>query len=164
MASSTKTNGDYFKTMVTEAQGYVSQPLNFKGYNLLLKEYNDLQENDIESAWKLAKKFNSWTEYLSDLLNFIEKLYLEAEAEKVAIYSQKSLEYSPNKVSAGERQASMDKQVLEVRKKRNVLLAFRKMLEAKIKFFERAHYHCKSTYEQGKSIIGYAERVNQSKK
>lgn len=140
----------YFEKLVRLANEYVSQDgiqLNFAGYTDTLIEYANLTEKDKEKAWNLAKDLNAWAEYFSSIANLIQKLYLDSETDKISTQALASFEADEKKVANGDRLSNKDERVIQVRKKRNTLKAFHQELEAKVKFLERAHYHCKATYD-----------------
>lgn len=121
--------------------------LSFQGYNQTIQEYEKLKETDTENAWKLAKELNAWTEYFSSVSNLIQKMYLDSETDKIAFFATASLKADAVKVANGERMANCNEDVIKARKKRNILKAFNDELVEKMKFLERAHYHCKATYD-----------------
>jgi hypothetical protein len=146
----------YFEKLVRMAHEYLKQDgiqLNFSGYTETLIEYANLQEHDVEKAWRLTKELNAWSEYFASIANLIQKVYLDAETNKMEIQAISSIEADPNKVANGDRLSNKDPRVIEARKKRNVLKALYDELEAKIKFLERAYYHCKSTCEWANKTI-----------
>ena len=121
--------------------------LNIKGYTETVEEYKNLEENNLDAVWQLAKDLNAWSDYLSSMANLIQKYYLDSETEKAQMLSVVSINADHERVSNGKRIADQDKKVVSVRKKRNVLQSYYNELESKVKFLERAHYHCKSTYD-----------------
>lgn len=121
--------------------------LEFDGYRELLKEYRELTVASKKKSWQLARDFNMWSEYFSGLANEIQKIYADIEAEKLKIKSQASHDADPKKVANGKRLANQDERVIEIRKLRNLYKAYYDELKAKIEFLNRAHYHCKSSYE-----------------
>jgi len=138
----------YFQHLASLAKDYLQVDgvsLNFTGYNETIVDYANLEESDLPSAWKLTKELNAWSEYFSGLANLIQKMYLDSETDKIEVIAISSLEADSVKVANGERLANKDKRVVNARKKRNTLKSFHDELESKIKFLERAHYHCKST-------------------
>jgi hypothetical protein len=140
----------YFEMLVRMANEYLKKEgisMNFAGYTETLMEYANLEENELDKAWRLTKELNAWSEYFASIANLIQKVYLDAETKKIEIQATCSINADPNKVANGDRLANKDPKVIEARKKRNVLKALYDELEAKIKFLERAYYHCKSTCE-----------------
>lgn len=140
----------YFSYLCSMSLGYLKErsvTLNFKGYTETIDEYNDLEIHEVEKAWKLAKELNAWTEYFSDVLNVVRKIYLDADSERTEKHSMVSISRDSMSVSNGDRQANVETEVVLIRRKRNTLKALSDELEDKIKFLERAHYHCKSAYE-----------------
>lgn len=138
----------YFQHLASLAKDYLQVDgvsLNFTGYNETIVDYANLQESDLPNAWKLTKELNAWSEYFSGLANLIQKMYLDSETDKIEVIAISSLEADSVKVANGERLANKDLRVVNARKKRNTLKSFHDELESKIKFLERAHYHCKST-------------------
>lgn len=121
--------------------------LNFRGYKETIDAYSELNENNGQQAWELARDLNVWSEYFSDIANLIQKLYLDADTEKTETIAIASFEADEKRVTHGERLANKDERVINIRKKRNTLQAFYDALLSKIKFLERAHYHCKATAE-----------------
>jgi len=139
----------YFQKLVLLSKEYLEGyiQLNFTGYTETLVEYANLEENQLNKAWKLAKELNAWAEYFSSICHVIQKIYLDAETDKKSTQAQASYEADPSKVATGDRLSNKDIRVVNSRKKRNTLKALYEELEAKTKFLERAHYHCKATYE-----------------
>jgi hypothetical protein len=121
--------------------------LNFTGYTETLIQYAELKEEDISNAWRLAKELNTWAEYFSSLANLIQKIYLDADTTKIEVQADSSIRSDATKVSNGDRLSNKDILVVNARKTRNTLQAFHEELQAKTKFLERAHYHCKATYD-----------------
>lgn len=144
------TDRSYFELLVLIANDYLKEDgikLNFQGYKETIVEYANLKEHETEKAWRLAKDLNTWSEYFSSVANLIQKTYLDAETDKQSAQSIASFDADPNKVANGDRLSNKDTRVISARKKRNALKSLYEELEAKVKFLERAHYHCKSTYE-----------------
>ena len=155
-------NKSYFEKICELAKEYLEEDtiiLNFDGYEQTVEEYKSLSEEDISTAWKLTKELNAWSEYFSDISNLIQKKYLDSETEKMEIQAIKSIEHNEKSVSAGDRHANTDPIVIQKRKKRNILKSLYDELTSKIKFLERAYYHCKSTCEWANRIkTSYTER------
>ena len=140
---------DYFEKLIMLTKEYLKEDgiyLNFKGYREVKEKYSSLEENDVKKAWTLVKELNAWSEYFSEIANLIQKKYLDSETRKIEVQSLKSMKHS-EKVNAGDRYSNTDKDVIYSRKKRNALKSLYDELNSKIKFLERAHYHCKSTCE-----------------
>lgn len=146
-----KENGEelcYFEHLVNEASEVLKKDgitLDFTGYKETIERYSNLKETDINTAWELTKELNTWSEYFSDIANLIQKLYLDAETEKLEIHAEVSMRFDAKKVAAGDRYANTAQEVVLSRKKRNVLKALYDELVGKVKFLERAYYHCKAT-------------------
>lgn len=141
---------DYFEFLVLKANDIMKKDgikINIKGYKETVEEYKSLQENDLEKMWTLAKDLNAWSEYLSGLCNLIQKYYLDSETKKAEVLSIVSINADQERVTNGKRLADQHKDVILVRQHRNTLQSFYNELEAKVKFLERAHYHCKTTYD-----------------
>lgn len=140
----------YFQYLYIQVKPYVESygiNLSFKGYQNTLNEYQNINFKDTNSIWNLANDLNSWSEYMSDVANVVQKLLLDSETEKIGIISKVSIESDSKKVASGDRIANKDERVIAVRKKRNALKSFYSQLESKIEFLERAYHHCKSTYD-----------------
>lgn len=127
---------------------------NFKGYTATILEYANLKEEETDKAWKLAKELNAWSEYFSSIANLIQKLYLDSDTDKLEIQAIASYEADANKVANGDRLSNKDKKVVEARKRRNTLKALYDELDAKVKFLERAYYHCKATCDWANKTQG----------
>lgn len=121
--------------------------LDFSNYNELIEEYKDLTMDSKKKAWQLSRDFNMWAEYFSALANIVQKEYLDAETEKIKVKSIASHDADSDNVSNGKRLSNKDDRVVVARKNRNLLKSFYDELKAKVEFSNRAHYHCKSTYE-----------------
>lgn len=140
----------YFEKLVRLANEYVKEDgiqLNFAGYTETLVEYANLKEIDAKKAWTLAKELNTWAEYFSSIANLIQKMYLDSETDTKSTKATASVLADDKKVANGDRLANRDPNVVKARQKRNLMKAFYEELEAKVKFLERGHYHCKATYE-----------------
>lgn len=141
---------NYFQDLVTKAYQYLKEDgitLSFEGYTETILEYSNLKESDKEKAWELARDLNAWSEYFSSLANLLQKEYLDAMTDKQSTQALASFKADQKKVANGDRLSNKDPDVIFIRKKRNVLKALYDELEAKVKFLERAHYHCKATYD-----------------
>ena len=140
----------YFELLVRHAHAYLKEDgivLNFAGYNETIVQYAKLQEHETDKAWELAKDLNAWSEYFSSVSNMLQKTFLDAETDKNSTEAIASFQADNEKVANGNRLSDKDERVIYARKKRNALKALYEELDAKVKFLERAHYHCKSTYE-----------------
>lgn len=144
------TKMNYFEKLIEISSKYLKEDgisLSFEGYKETLEDYTTLEESNVEKAWLLTKELNSWAEYFSSVANLVQKLYLDSETDKIKTQAIASIEADSSKVANGERLANKSSEVIEARKKRNTLKSLHIELESKIKFLERAHYHCKSTCE-----------------
>lgn len=140
----------YFAYLCSMSLGFLKEKnitLNFKGYTETVEEYHELELHEVDKAWKLAKELNAWTEYFGDILNVVRKMYMDADSERTERHSMVSISRDSLSVSNGDRQANVETEVVLAKRKRNTLKALTEELEDKIKFLERAHYHCKSVYE-----------------
>lgn len=139
---------DYFDCLVSMVEPYFHEfqiPLDFTGYKELVDMYGNLTNENTELAWKLSKEINIWSEYISDLSNLTQKLFLDSETDKIEQFAIASYQADKTKVANGERLANKDLSVVNVRKKRNSFKAFSLALDSKSRFLERAYHHCKST-------------------
>lgn len=139
---------DYFDNLVDMVSPIFKEfgvTLNFEGYKQTIATYSALKEDDFKLAWKLSRDLNMWSEYFSDLSNMVQKLLLDSETDKIEQIAVSSVQADPNKVANGDRLANKDMRVVNIRKKRNSFKAFNSELEAKVRFLERAYYHCKQT-------------------
>lgn len=146
----------YFDVLVKEVQPYfddINIRLSFDGYKDTVKRYRDLKQNNMNEAWEIAKEFNMWSEYFSEVCSLTQKLFLDAETEKIEKIAIISTNRDNKNVSNGERLANKDEVVISVRRKRNCLQAFFNELELKIAYLERAYYHCKSTVELNNQFL-----------
>lgn len=139
-------NRTYFDVLCAEAQKYLLDiTLDFTGYYDTIERYKLLDEADKDANYQLSLELNSWSEYLSDIANYIQNRYLDAETEKLNIQSQKSIENNSS-VAAGDRFANTVPSVISARKQRNVLKALYDCLIAKQQFTDKAFYQCKANY------------------
>ena len=148
-------NGNYFQMLCMLAKPYLDEDgisLNFEGYSNTIEEYTNLSDFELEKAWGLAKDLNAWSEYLSDVANLIQKMYLDSETAKLAKQAESSILNDATKVANGDRLSNKDEVVIRSRKKRNALKSFYDELTGKIDFLNRAYYHCKSTYDLSKRM------------
>jgi len=156
LTNSNGVNINYFEKLIEISSEYLEKDgimLNFDGYRETLEDYTTLKENDTSKAWLLIKELNSWSEYFSSVANLIQKLYLDSETDKIETQAIASIEADATKVANGERLSNKDPKVINARKKRNTLKSLHNELESKIKFLERAYYHCKSTCEWANKTV-----------
>lgn len=140
----------YFEKLVRMSLVYLKQDginLSFEGYTDTLIDYANMKEDELDKAWRLTKELNAWSEYFSSIANLIQKMYLDAETDKIEVQATSSIEADSVKVANGERLSNKDPRVIVARKRRNTLKAFHDELESKIRFLERGYYHCKATCE-----------------
>lgn len=145
----------YFQVLCGMVKKYLEEDgisLDFGGYTDTIIDYTSLTENDMENAWKLTKELNAWSEYFSDIANLIQKIYLDSETDKIEKQAVSSITNDASKVANGDRISNKDPIVVSSRKKRNILKSFYDELVSKVDFLNRAHYHCKSTYEWSKKL------------
>ena len=139
----------YFDMICEEAKKYLPEiSLKFDGYQDTVDRYKMVMEDDKPENYQLSVELNAWSEYFSDLSNYIQNKYLDAETEKIQIQSIKSIENSSTSVSAGDRHANTTSEVISSRKKRNALKALYDALVAKQEFTEKAFYQCKNNYSR----------------
>lgn len=135
----------YFDKLCKNAKSYLNIDISFDGYDKLIEEYQKVPIEDKNKNWELAKQLNVWSEYCSELANLIQEQYLNSETDKLQLQSQKSIDCNAKNVSAGERVANTDKDVIAARKKRNSLKSLFDALTARTQFLEKAFYQCKSS-------------------
>lgn len=134
----------YFDMLCADAQKYIPEvPLVFDGYEELLDKYVTLSDLDSNANFEMSKEFQAWFDYISGLANRIQNAFLDAETDKLQVFSQKSLDSSEKNVSAGDRKANTEPEVIMVRKKRNALKSLYDALVARQDFCEKAFYQCK---------------------
>ena len=134
----------YFDMLCADAQKYIPEvPLVFDGYEELLDKYVTLSDLDSNANFEKSKEFQAWFDYISGLANRIQNAFLDAETDKLQVFSQKSLDSSEKNVSAGDRKANTEPEVIMVRKKRNALKSLYDALVARQDFCEKAFYQCK---------------------
>jgi hypothetical protein len=150
MPPKTPINGayDYFDILCKTASKYLEIPINFDGYKEVVEKYQNISLTDRDSNWELAKELNAWSEYCSDIANYIQNVFLDAETSKIQVYSEKSITFSDKNVSAGDRKANTDVSVIEARNKRNALKALYDSLLSKKDFLDKAFYQCKNISQQ----------------
>lgn len=139
-------NGEksYFQILCEEASKYVKDiPLDFTGYESLVDAYVASSDNDNDTNYELSKAFNAWFEYFSEIANVIQNKFLDAETDKLKTVSEKSILHSEKNVSAGDRKANTDSEVIVARKRRNTLKSLYDALVARQDFCEKAFYQCK---------------------
>ena len=72
----------YFQLLCDEAQKYLDDiELNFEGYETTVQKYKIVSDTDKEINYELSKEFNAWSEYFSEVANYIQNKYLDAETE-----------------------------------------------------------------------------------
>lgn len=134
----------YFDLLSSECSKYLEEiPLDFSGYDVLVDNYLSVSENDSDANYELSKSFNAWFEYFAELSNLIQNKYLDSEADKLMVSATKSILANDKNVSAGDRKANTDVDVMFARKKRNALKSLYDALVARQDFCEKAFYQCK---------------------
>lgn len=142
----TPINGEktYFQLLCEEANKYIPHiNLDFTGYEQLVEQYAEVSEHDSDANYELSKVFNAWFEYFSEVANVIQNQFLDAETDKLSIQAERSILASDKNVSAGDRKANTDPDVISARKKRNALKSLYDSLMARGDFCEKAFYQCK---------------------
>ena len=128
----------YFDMLCADAQKYIPHiPLRFDGYEDLLDKYMALSDLDSNANFEMSKEFQAWFDYIAGLANRIQNAFLDAETDKLQVFSQKSLD------SSGDRKANTEPDVIIARKKRNALKSLYDALVARQDFCEKAFYQCK---------------------
>lgn len=134
--------------------------LNFSGYIETINDYKKLGIMEWKKALELSKEINAWSEYMSEISNSIQKIYLDIDLRANETQALSSIKYDPDKVSNGNRLAYQDVSMLNEQKKRHILKALNDELSSKVRFLERAFYHCKSIGDNGhKSAFTIRENV-----
>ena len=134
----------YFQLLCEEAQKYIPNiDLDFTGYEQIVDQYAIVSEHDSDANYELSKIFNAWFEYFSEIANVIQNKFLDAETDKLSIQAERSILASDKNVSAGDRKANTDPDVISARKRRNALKALFDCLMARADFCEKAFYQCK---------------------
>lgn len=146
---------DYFEylLLVTRKQLKTNNSnlsLKADGLRALLTDYSSLKRTDYEKAWELAKDFNLWADYFSGMANTIQKEFLDSNTKKIKIQAEASFDADSTKVANGDRLSNKNSLVVDARTNRNTFKSFHDGLLKTVEFLERAHYHCKSTYEMVK--------------
>jgi hypothetical protein len=141
-------HANYFDALCQIASKYLDIPLCFDGYDEVVEKYQNASVNNRDENWELAKQLNAWSEYCSTIANYIQNQFLDAETEKIQIHSVKSIGFSEKNVSAGERFANTDEEVVKSRLKRNALKSLYDSLIARKDFLDKAFYQCKNNIQQ----------------
>lgn len=141
-------NGSYFDVLCQMASKYLDIGLCFDGYDEVVEKYQKASISNKDENWELAKELNAWSEYCSTIANYIQNQFLDAETTKVQIHSEKSIKFSEKNVSAGERFANTDSEVVKARLKRNSLKSLYDSLIARKDFLDKAFYQCKNNIQQ----------------
>lgn len=147
-------NMTYFQYLAILARPIIEKEdpnvrLVFTGYFDTVEEYKDLGIMEWKKALKLSKEINAWTEYFSEISNLVQKVFLDIDLkynEKQAIIS---ISHDPQYVTNGNRLAYQDMELIRMERERNVVKSLNDELRTKVRFLERAFYHCKSIGEAG---------------
>ncbi len=145
-----KNGCSYFEVLLNEAKPILEQRgliADIEGFEETMNSLNSLTISDVALAWKLCAELNAWSDYLSDMRSNCNKILKDLEVEKKLIVAEASLKADKGKVANGDRLANKDKDVVKVRKDRNVIESLVELLNAKIEYLERGHYLCKKTFE-----------------
>lgn len=146
---------DYFSILVDEISVYykaLGLTLDFDGFQDTLRKYGNLDDSDFQKCWQVGKELNMWSEYLSNIYSYNEKLLLDSITEKKKEFAIASLK-TDGPVSKGDRNAEKDEAVILARKNRNLFKSFSIALEKKIEFCNTAYHHCKYTCQWLSSTI-----------
>lgn len=134
----------YFNFLCATVQQYLNNiSIDFTGYDELVQAYMEVRNFETDKNFELSKSFNAWYEYISDITNIIQNQFLDAETNKLQVVSEKSILANEKSVSAGDRKANTDPEVIVARKRRNALKSFYDVLIARQNFCEKAFYQCK---------------------
>jgi hypothetical protein len=149
----------YFELLCYEAQKYLPYKLDFDGYEDLVARYRLLSDLDTAANFEMAKEFVTWLEYFSNVANFVQKEFLDAETDKLQIFSAKSIDASDKSVASGDRKANTEPEVIAARKKRNALKSLYDALCSHQDFCEKVFYQCKyNCMESGDNTNGKQRR------
>ena len=134
----------YFDILCEKAQPFIPEvALVFTGFDDLVDRYVMLSDLDSSGNVEMAIEFNAWSEYFSEISNVIQNQYLDSETDKLQTFSAASIAFSEKNVSAGDRKANTNADVIIARKKRNALKSLYDALEAKKEFCDKVFYQCK---------------------
>ena len=145
-----KDTQSYFEYIITKVSPYFTQlgiELDFTGMDELIKEFEDVDFKNIGGSYDLAVKSASWIDYLISMKAIAYEELQNLETDKMAKLAMASFKADNNKVANGDRLANMDKEVIDVRRKRNEIETFYNLVCDKIDFLEKMHYLCKSSCE-----------------
>jgi len=140
--------GNYFDVLCQMASKYLDIGLYFDGYSEVVEKYQKAAITNRDESWELAKELNAWSEYCSTVANYIQNQFLDAETTKLQVHSEKSIKFSEKNVSAGERFANTDIDVVKARMKRNALKSLYDSLISRKDFLDKAFYQCKNNTQQ----------------
>lgn len=148
MALPPKLDKSGFDILINEVAEYFGNKglvLKFEGYKETLEQYSHIDFNDYNQCEEMARDFNMWGQYFAELEAYAEKLYLDAETNKIKEYAVASITADKVKVSNGDRLANKDESVVKARRTRNLLKAFYDLLESNKDYCYTSHHHCKDT-------------------
>jgi hypothetical protein len=152
-------NRDYSSPIELLNSSWTPQKIDLSGFNELVTEYGDMQENDPATAYDLSQRALAWADYLSDMLAACTKYYNNAETDKKATRARSSIMADDKTVARGDRYADQDDAVVAARKKRNEGEAYIRLLEPKVEHCRSIHYHSRQIWEHGLPVQSKSSRV-----
>lgn len=120
--------------------------LSFEGYKETISEYLSLQENDIETAYKLMIESNLWNNYLCEVEGMVQVKMLNSQLEVDILKADKISRVKNEELEAKIKTAN---------NKHYSLKLFYKQVKGQRKFFIKAYYHCLGVYNSSKNTLTY---------
>ena len=122
----------------------------FENYNLIKSNYESLQDNDFNSAFRIMKDASSEIAYLEENLAEEEKEMNVFKSNAESFEASAALKYAKdNPMNKAEKMSECDEDVL---RKWNEYYGGKevvKRLESMVGFLTRIYFDCKTIYERG---------------
>lgn len=138
-----------FPDMAKRINAYLKEEglnLSFQGYKNTILSYLRLQEHDLYTIYQLMTECNLWSNYFSEVENFIQIKYLEYETETdrlLAFFNKKFPE------------ESLEEAIKQNQYKTRDFKVFYNQLVSQRKLFEKAYWHCYKLYGKGNHTLNY---------
>ncbi|PLS19719.1 hypothetical protein CVD28_04720 [Bacillus sp. M6-12] len=138
-----------FEDMAKKINFYLKEEnlnLNFKGYKEVVMRYFRLQDHDLYEIFQVMTECNLWSNYMSDVENFIQAKTLDyqMEADRLNAYFDKKV---PNE--------ELELEIKKAKWKAKEFTIFQKQVIAQKVFFEKSFWHCYKLYGKGINTMTY---------
>lgn len=138
-----------FQDMAKRINFYLKEEnlnLDFRGYSKTIMRYFRLQDHDLYEAYQLMVECNLWSNYMSDVENFVQLklLELQAETDRLSADFNKKI---PDEI--------LEQSIKASKQKTKDFAIFHKQLIAQKALFEKGFWHCYKLYGKDINTLKY---------